>query len=100
MGRKKGFDEKKIGAIIVALYNNPDGMWIRRLGKATSLHPSTVSRYVDTVLKPLIEDVSLAGENRAMLRIIRLKPFVTEKLAEGRNIQQIMRLMKLLGDSR
>lgn len=99
MGRKRGFDDKKIGAIISALYSNPDGVWIRRIARETKLHPNTVSKYVDTALKPLLEDVSLAGEKRAMLRIIRLKPFVIEKLAEGRNLQQILKILKLMNNT-
>lgn len=96
MGRKRGFDEKKIGTIIGILYANPDGIWIRRISREAGLHHNTVSKYAGTVLKPLIEDTSLAGEKRPMLRVIRLKPFVTQKLAEGRNIQQILKLLKIM----
>lgn len=96
MGRKKGFDERKIGSIIAVLYENPDGIWITRIAETTNLHPTTVTKYVEGVLRPLIIDVSLAGKERPYLRIIRLKPFVMEKLAEGRNIQQILKVLKLL----
>lgn len=96
MGRKRGFDESKIAAIIGVLYSNPDGIWIRRIARETSMDNKTVSKYVDTVLKPLVEDVSLAGEKKPMLRVIRLKPFVIEKLAEGRNIQQILKVLRLM----
>lgn len=96
MGRKKGFDERKIAAIIGILYANPDGIWIRRIAREANLDHKTVSKYIDTVLKPLVEDVSLTGEKRAMLRVIKLKPFVVEKLAEGRNIQQILKVLRLM----
>lgn len=99
MGRKKGFDERKIAAIIGVLYSNPDGIWIRRIARETGIHHNTVSKYVDTALKPLVEDVSLAGANRSMLRVVRLKPFVVEKLAEGRNIQQILKILNLINQA-
>ena len=64
MGRKKGFDEKKIAAIVGILYSNPEGIWIRRIAREVGMDHKTVSKYVDTVLKPLVVDVSLAGEKR------------------------------------
>ena len=99
MGKKRGLDDKKIAVIIGVLYNNPDGIWLRRIAREAKMDDHTVARYVNSVLRPLVEDVSLAGENKAMLRVIRLKPFVIEKLAEGRNIQQILRIMQLLGQA-
>lgn len=99
MGRKRGFNERKIAAIVGILYANQDGIWIRRIAREAGMDNHTVAKYVDTVLKPLVEDVSLAGEKKTMLRVIRLKPFVIEKLAEGRNIQQILRILKLLNQA-
>ncbi len=96
MGRKRGFNEKKIAAIIEFLYSNPDGVWIRRIARETGMDHHTVTRYIDTLLRPLIEDVSLAGESKTMLRVVRLKSFVIEKLAEGRNVQQILKILKLI----
>ena len=61
MGRKRGFDEKKIAAIVGILYNNPDGTWIRRIAREAGMDNHTVAKYVDTVLRALVEDVSLAG---------------------------------------
>jgi len=96
MGRKKGFDNKKIVAIVGVLVKNPDGLWLRNIARETGLHPLTVSRYLDTILRPLIEDVSLRSEKKSILRVVKLKPFVFEKLQEGRNIQQILRLLRLM----
>ena len=95
MGRKKGFDERKIGKIVSVLASNPDGIWIRRIAKDASYSPTTVSHYVTTVLAPLLEDNSL-GTGKPLLRVIRLKPFVFEKLREGRDIRQIMKLLRLM----
>ena len=96
MGRKAGFDDRKIASIITVLYQNPEGIWINRIAEATKLHPTTVTKYVEGVLVNLVEDTTLAGKTRAYLRIIRLKPFVLEKLREGRDIRQIMKLLRLL----
>ena len=96
MGRKKGFDSKKISAIIGILINNPDGMWVRQIERETKIHHSTVSKYLDTILKPLVEDVSLGGTGKPLLRVIRLKQFVIERLNEGQGIDQIMKTLRLM----
>lgn len=96
MGRKKGFDVRKIGKIVSVLAANPDGIWLRRIAKESGYSPATVAHYLETVLGPLIDDVSL-GPGKPLLRIVKLKPFVIEKLQEGRNIRQIMKILQLVG---
>jgi len=96
MPRKKGFDKGKIMSIIGVLVNNPDGIWLRRIAKETKLHPSTVTKYIDTLLKPLVEDVSLGGSGKPLLRVIKLKPFVLERLQQGKSLDKIMKILKLM----
>jgi DNA-binding IclR family transcriptional regulator len=96
MGRKKGFDKRKVTAIISVLANNPDGLWLRRIAQETKLHPSTVTKYIDTLLKPMVEDVSLGGSGKPLLRVIRLKSLVLERLQKGERLDQIMKVLKLM----
>lgn len=96
MGRKKGFDPRKITSIITVLANNPDGIWLRRIAEEAKLHPSTVTKYIDTLLKPLVEDVSLGGSGKPLLRVIKLKPLVLERLQQGKSLDQIMKVLKLM----
>ena len=98
MGRKKGFDQKKIASIIGILAQNPDGLWLRRIAEEASMSPATISHYVRTVLAPLVEDESLGSSKKPIMRVIRLKPFVISNLQEGRNIRQIMRMLNLMRD--
>ena len=95
MGRKKGFDEGKIRAIVATLVANPDGMWLRRMAKETGYSPTTIAHYLETVLSPLIEDVSLGTGGKPLLRVVRLKQPVLERLQSGQDIRQIMKLLKL-----
>jgi hypothetical protein len=95
MGRKKGFDEKKIRTIVGVLVSHPEGLWLRRIAKETGYSPMTVSHYLETVLAPLIEDVSLGGEGKPLLRVVRLKAFVVERLGQGQDLRQIMKLLKM-----
>ena len=95
-GVTKGFDKEKIGKIIGILASNPDGIWIRQIARDTGIHHSTVTKYIDTLLQPMIEDVSLGGHGKPLLRVIRLKPFVLERLQEGKTIDQVMKLLHLM----
>ena len=96
MSRKKGFDKRKITAIIAVLANNPDGIWLRRIAEEAKIHHSTVTKYIDTLLKPLVEDVSLGGSGKPLLRVIKLKPFVLERLQQGKSLDKIMKILKLM----
>jgi DNA-binding IclR family transcriptional regulator len=94
MGRKPGFDQKKVENIVKVLVKYPEGIWVRKIAEEAALHPSTVTKYLEGILSPLIEDVSLAGRERPILRIVRLKTFVVERLQEGKTIQEILNLLK------
>lgn len=96
MGRKKGFDNGKISAVIKVLVANPDGMWLRRIAEEVGLSPATIAKYVEGVLKPLVDDVSLGESGKPIIRVIKLKPVVLERLQEGKNINEIMKLLRIL----
>ncbi|MBI4019125.1 MAG: hypothetical protein HY364_02630 [Candidatus Aenigmarchaeota archaeon] len=99
MGRKKGFDGKKISSIISALARNPDGLWLRQLSRDTGLSATTVGTYIGGILEPLLEETSLGSGSRPMLRVIRLKPYVLQKIAEGRSIGEILKMLKILSNA-
>lgn len=96
MGRKRGFDNQKIARIIGILASNPDGIWIRRIAGELKLSPTTVTKYMDTILKPMVEDVSLGSHGKPILRVIRLKPFVIERLNEGKSVTDILKILRLM----
>lgn len=96
MGRKRGFDDRKIADILSYLARNPDGAWLRQIAKDLSLSPTTVAKYIEGTLRTLVEDTTLGRTEKPLLRVIKLKPAVLEKLAEGKDIQQIMKLLRLM----
>ncbi|SRR3989338_11242482 len=95
MGRKPGFSDDKIYAIVKALYENPEGLWIRKLAEKTNLHPSTVTSYINNILSDLIDDTSL-GSEKPILRVIKLKPYVIERLGEGMSITKILKMVSVI----
>lgn len=96
MGRKKGFDEKKISSIVSYLARNPDGVWLRNIARDLALSPGTVAKYVDDVLQPLVENTRLGSSAKPLLRVIRLKPAVLDELEKGKDLQQIMKILKMM----
>ena len=101
-GRKPGLNPNKIKDILSVLANNPEGLWLRQIAVQTKMHPSTVSRYVESVLKPMTEEENLGSEDekKPIIRVIRLKPYVIEQLQQGKSISSIYRIMKVLGENR
>lgn len=98
MGRKPGLDEKKIASIVSALSRYPDGIWLRKLAEETGLNHATVAKYIDRALKPLTEDNSLGSGSKPLLRVIRLKPVVLEELQKGKDLQHILKILKMMSN--
>lgn len=97
MGRKAGYNPKTIASLMAILASKPEGLWLRRLAKEAGLHPSTVSKYLAGPLKPFIESSSLgAPGEKPLLIVVRLKPVVLQRLAEGASIADIMKLLSLI----
>jgi hypothetical protein len=96
MGRKKGFDEKKILAIVRVLLANQDGIWLRQIAKETRLSPATVAKYLDSALKPLVDENFLGNPEKPLMRVSKLKPFVIERLQEGKSLAEIMKILRLI----
>ena len=95
MGRKPGLDERKVLSIVQVLLSHPDGLWLRQLAREAQVSPSTVTRYLDTGLRSLVEDTPVGGE-KPLLRVVKLKPFVIERLEAGQTLADIMRILRLI----
>ena len=99
MGREKGFDNDKITRIINLLIRHPNGLWLRQIAKLLKYSPTTISKYIDNPIKALIDDNSLGRQEKPILRVIRLKPVVFDRLKQGQDINQIMKLLKIIKEN-
>lgn len=97
-GRPLGVDQEKLAKIIRVLAENPEGLWLRRIALKAGLHPTTVGNCVDRVLRPIVEDVSLGPDDKPIMRVIRLKPFVLKRIEEGASLRQILQLSQVFKD--
>ena len=95
-GRPGGADPRKLALVVKILAENPDGIWLRRIARKAALHPTTVSIYIDTVLRPLVDDVSLGSDQKPIIRVIKLKASVVRRLEQGATLGQILQLSRLL----
>jgi hypothetical protein len=97
MARPKGYNSKTVAVLMGILASRQEGLWIRRLAKEAKLHPSTVSRYLAGPLRPFVETSALGSPGaRPLLIVVRLKPVVLQRLAEGASLADIMRLLALI----
>ena len=97
-GRKPGPDPEKINSILNSLVQHQEGLWIRQIARLTKLHPTTVTKYLEGVLNPLVDSQSLGDiENKKpLLKVFRLKPIVLQKLEEGNKIGDILKLLRAI----
>jgi hypothetical protein len=95
-GRPDGVDPNKLAIVVKVLAENPDGLWLRRIAKKAGLHPTTVGNYVDSVLRPLVDDVSLGADQKPIIRVIKLKASVIRRLEQGATLRQILQLSQVL----
>ena len=98
MGRKRGCNNATIRTLVGALLQHPEGLWMNKLAQLGNIHPTTATRYVEGILSPFVEETALAGKKKPYLRVVRLKPFVLQKLEEGRTLDQILKLLDILKD--
>ncbi len=94
-GRPPGPDRKKILIILKVLAEAPEGLWIREIARRSRLNPMTVSNYANTALRPFLEDISL-GDEKPILRVLRLKKWALEKIRSGATLSEIMRWSEII----
>lgn len=70
-GHTKGFDERKIIAIVNALRDRGDWIYINEIARDTGLKPETVRYYLVNHLNKFIDTKTLSPNIRA--RFVRLK---------------------------
>ena len=90
-------DSQKIIKIISVLAQYPDGIWLRRIAKESGVDAKTISKYLAGPLATLVEESSLGNaEAKPLMRIVRLKPMVLDRLHQGDTIKKVLRLTGFL----
>jgi hypothetical protein len=81
-------EEKKqarITRIVSLLAANPDGLWLRQLSMQTKIPPASLHRYIENELFDIVDSLGVKDDKGKYfgLRIIRLKPKITEVIETG-----------------
>jgi hypothetical protein len=98
MARRPGYAPQRIASILAVLAKHPEGIWMRKLESEAGLDKKTIRRYIEGPLAPVVE-VTALGE-KPLLKVVRLKPAVFQRLGEGQNLEQVIRLMGLIERSK
>lgn len=65
MPQEKPADDKKLKALLRALREHPEGLWVRELAREARLDKSTVSRYLEKYLKKDVQ-AEFWGRNKVI----------------------------------
>lgn len=91
---QNSYDEEKVERIVEALMANPDGLWLRKLAEEADVPVSTLHRYVEGFLSPLIDNVGVRDDEGQFfgVRVIRLRSGVRKRLEEGTSFEKLMKM--------
>lgn len=95
---KTGPDLEKLEDLINTLRRYPEGIWLRKLSRESSLPVSTVHYYINEVIDPFVESKGAKdGEGRYFgIRLINLKDGIREQLESGKPVEYLLRTRSIL----
>lgn len=96
--QQKGHDINKAKDIIETLRKFPEGIWLRKLSRETSMPVSTVHYYIDNVLDSFVESRGAKDEegNFFGIRLIKLRDGVNKQLDSGKSVEYILKTENIL----
>jgi len=96
MSRPPGEDLRKVARMIEVLIEAPEGLWLREIAKRAGIHPTTVANYANSLLSPILDDVILGKDEKPILRVLKLKDEVLERIGRGETIEEILKSLVML----
>ncbi len=96
MGRPPGEDLRKAARVIEVLREAPQGLWLREIAKRAGIHPTTVANYANSLLSPILDDVILGRDEKPILRVLKLKDEVLERIEKGEAIEDILNTLVMI----
>ncbi len=95
---QNGPDLEKLESIINTLRRYPDGIWLRKLSRESSLPASTVHYYVNEIIDSFVESKGAKdGDGRYFgIRLIQLKEGVRKQLESGKPMEYFLKTRDIL----
>ena len=94
---KPKYNPDTMKKIITVLASHAEGIWLSRLAREAELPVSTTAYYLNNQLRPLIKEHSLGGDKK-IIRVVSLKPQVLQRLVDGKDLGDILKLMNVISD--
>lgn len=101
MSQNKGknrADLNKVKTIINTLREFPEGVWLRKLSRESSIPPSTVHYYITNVIDSFVESKGAKDKEGKFfgIRLIKLRDGIKKQLEAGKSIEYLLRAKNIL----
>ncbi len=95
---KNGPDLDKLERLVNTLRKYPDGIWLRKISRESSLPVSTVHYYINEVIDSLVESKGAKdSEGRYFgIRLIKLREGVKKQLSSGKPLEYFLKTRNIL----
>jgi len=93
-----GPDLERIETLVNTLRRYPEGIWLRKLSRESSVPPSTVHYYINEIIDSFVESRGAKdGEgNYFGIRLIKLKDGIEKQLNSGKPVEYLLRSRDIL----
>ncbi len=98
---QNGPDSNKVETLVSTLRKYPDGIWLRKLSRESSVPLSTVHYYIEEVIDSIVESKGARdGDGRYFgIRLIKLKDGIQDQLNSGKPIDYLLKARNILTDN-
>ncbi len=95
---QRGPNLDKLEKLIDTLRKYPDGIWLRKLSRESSLPVSTVHYYIEEKIDSFVESKGAKdGDGRYFgIRLIKLKDGIKNQLDSGKPVEYLLKARNIL----
>lgn len=90
----------KVKTIIRTLRKFPEGIWLRKLSRESSMPVSTVHYYIDNVIDSFVESRGARDKDGKFfgIRLITLRDGIEKQLESGKSVEYLLKAKNILTD--
>lgn len=91
-------DLDKVKTIINTLREFPEGIWLRKLSRESSIPVSTLHYYINNVISPFVESEGAKDKEGKFfgIRLIKLRDGIKKQIESGKSIEYLLRTKDIL----
>lgn len=98
---QNGPDLERVENLVGTLRKYPDGIWLRKLSRESSVPLSTVHYYIEEVIDSIVESKGAKdGDGKYFgIRLIKLKDGIQEQLDSGKPVDYLLKARNILTEN-